>query len=207
MSASTPRIMLPRKLKPNISVTPGFFLLLGLLLYLDDRSGIIVWAGIAALIHETGHFAACVFLGGRAEGISLSLVGAEMKLSYPKTLSYGEENYVLLAGALLNLLTGLPALYLRLYWLAWISFGLGIYNLLPVIPLDGGHILFNLIAEWRGPNRADTAVTLVSAVVTGILVGLGGIGAVKYANLLPLGLSIWLLVGILVNNANFPPEK
>ena len=41
--------------------------------------------------------------------------------------------------------------------LAYLSFNLGIINLLPILPFDGGHIAFNLLEKVRG-RRLDSAI-------------------------------------------------
>jgi regulator of sigma E protease len=41
--------------------------------------------------------------------------------------------------------------------LAYLSFNLGVINLLPILPFDGGHIAFNLLERVRG-RRLDTRV-------------------------------------------------
>ena len=35
-----------------------------------------------------------------------------------------------------------------------ISLALGVFNLLPLLPLDGGHILFALVEKLKGSRRA-----------------------------------------------------
>lgn len=50
----------------------------------------------------------------------------------------------------------------RQHWyplfLAFISVNLGIINLLPILPFDGGHILFNTLERIRGGRRVDRRV-------------------------------------------------
>lgn len=184
----------------RIRVSPGFLVLLGTLIYLDDGSG-MMWRGCAAaLIHETGHIAACALMGGRVESLSLSFAGAELKLVYPVTLCYGQENLVLLSGAILNLASGVAAYCFNEKWFALLSFGLGVFNLLPILPLDGGRVLYNLLAEHFDPTCANRILQILSGILVGILLGIGGILAVQGANVLLLGLAIWLLIGITKRN-------
>lgn len=186
----------------KLRVSPGFLVLLGTLIYLDDGSG-VMWRGCAAaLIHEIGHITAGAVMGGRVESLSLSFAGAELKLDYPVTLCYGQENLVLLSGAIFNLVSGAIAYYFGAKWFALLSFGLGVFNLLPILPLDGGRVLYNLLAECFDPIRANRLLQILSGILVGILMGTGGILAVQCANVLLLGLSIWLLIGITKRNCD-----
>lgn len=182
--------------KPAVSVSPGFLLLLGLMLYLDDGVGLLPWVLLAGGFHELGHMAAARLMGGRAEHLSLTAVGAELRFSYP-TLSYGSENLVALAGPAANLLIGVPALWADAWLPAAANLGLALFNLLPVMPLDGGRVLFNLTAEGFGPAAADCVTAVAAGVLAGVLAGFGVIAAIHYANFTLLLTAVWLLSGIL----------
>lgn len=187
-------MLIHRKL-PKPSVTPGFFLLVCLLFYLDDGSGVLLWGAIAALLHEIGHIVAAALFGGRVEALSLSAAGAELRFCYSSGLSYGHECLVALAGPAVNLLFGVPALWLREYLPAVVCLSIGVFNLLPILPLDGGRILFNLVAERFGPNVADRVLAVTAGVLIGLLAGFGMIAAMRYANFMLLLLALWLLFG------------
>ena len=58
-------------------------------------------------------------------------------------------------------------------FLAFISVNLGIINLLPILPFDGGHIFFNTLERIRGGRRVDARVIeRVVAVSVAILITL-----------------------------------
>ena len=189
--------MLTRNSKLRIVMRPSFLLLLGLIFYLDDGSGSMLMMLAAAAIHEAGHVTACIAMGGRVEVLTLSAVGAELKLDYPSVISYGRENIVLLSGAAANLVLGAVSYFLGLYQMAYISVGLGVFNLLPITPLDGGRILYNLICERFHINLAEQITAISSGIFIGVISGIGAIWAVKFANWLPIVISIWLLAGLM----------
>lgn len=179
-----------------VRVRPGFLLLLALLFYLGDDNKMMLLTVLAAAAHEGGHIVASRMMKGRVEQLTLSMVGAELTFEYPIVLSYGRENLVLLSGAAANLLIGGIFFACGFYQVTFVMVVLGTFNLLPVIPLDGGRILSNFLSIYFEPDRAIKVVTLISAVVTGILTGIGVVWLVCYANVIPLILSVWLLLGL-----------
>jgi stage IV sporulation protein FB len=186
----------------RITAAPGFLLLAAVLLYLDQGIGFLKWYLLGAVLHEFGHILAAKVMSGRVERLSLSVAGAELKFSYRKMLSYGEENLVILAGPAVNLLVG-AVVGTRIPLLAAANLGIGAFNLLPVMPLDGGRVLSNLLLETLGESVADNVLLVCTGLVSGFLLGFGLILAVNYANVVLLILSVWLLMGSIWKNINF----
>lgn len=181
--------------KSRLEVTPGFLLVLGGMFYLDQGIGILPWALLSCLIHEVGHVAAAYSMKGRLKRLSLSVVGAELSFEYPGVLSYGAESLVALAGPSANLLAGAVAYQMRAFFPAVLCLGIGGFNLLPILPLDGGRILQNLLMSYLKSPWTERILDVVSGVLTGILMGAGAVVAVKYANVTLLLTAGWLLMG------------
>lgn len=177
-------------------VSPGFWLVLGVLFYLDEGVGLLPWGLLACLVHELGHLAAAKCFGGRLEGIHLTAVGAEMSVGYGRTISYGEDTVVALAGPVSNVLLSGVAWGMKLPILAALSVGVGAFNLLPIVPLDGARVMYNYLCPLLGPQRAERWGMITSAVLVGGLVGLGTILMGEYANLTLLLTSGWLFWGV-----------
>lgn len=117
---------------------------------------------LAALAHEWGHYLVLRALGGRVDAVTVTALGAEMHIAPQSRLSYGGEIGATLAGPAVNLLLALllgfcgrrvPFCYL----LAGAQFILGVFNLLPITPLDGGSILWLVVAWLTEPYTADRA--------------------------------------------------
>lgn len=183
--------------RPGIEVSPGFLLLLGVLFWLDEGVGLLAWGLLACLLHELGHVAAALAFGGRVDRLSLTAVGAELSFAYPAPLSYGRDSLVALAGPAVNLLAGGAALALDCYLPAALNFGIGAFNLLPIQPLDGGRVLYNLLAEQLDPDWAERLMTAAAGCLVGGLVGAGAVVAARYANVTLLITALWLLLGVL----------
>ena len=141
-----------------------------------------VWEYLAlfgiVLLHEFGHTFACRQVGGTADRIVLWPLGGVAFVSPPARP--GAVLWSIAAGPLVNVAL-IPVLWIvgnlvagsalaDTEWMqlvqtvAWINFGLLIFNMLPVYPLDGGQILQSLL--WFGIGRAKSllVVTIIGAI-------------------------------------------
>lgn len=183
--------------RPRLEVSPGFLLLLGALYWMDEGVGLLPWGLLACVVHELGHVAAARCCGGRVERLSLTAVGAELSFSYRAPLTYGRDSLVALAGPGANLLLGGLFYWQGRHLPAVLSLGLGVFNLLPILPLDGGRVMYGLLAERLDPDWADRLLTAFAGCLVGALAGVGTIAAVHYANVSLLLTALWLLAGVI----------
>ncbi|MGC8644828.1 MAG: site-2 protease family protein [Thermoplasmata archaeon] len=56
------------------------------------------------------------------------------------------------------------------YWLFWLNFALGLTNILPIVPLDGGYVLLNTPALQRSKRTRDAIVATISLIVLFLLI-------------------------------------
>lgn len=176
----------------RIIVKPGFLLLLGVLLYLDEGVGMLPAGLAAAALHECGHYLSGRVFGGRLRRLELSAVGAGMELEYSGPLSYLQEIVVTLAGPVVNLLLGWLGVTTGRFLFASINLGLAGLNLLPVLPLDGGRVLYSAVTCAAGEVWGERVIAVLSAVFVGGLVGVGVVAALQFANISLLIVSLWL---------------
>jgi Zn-dependent protease len=168
------------------------------------RSNIWLWSALQyvalfliVLMHEFGHSLACKSVGGQADQIVLWPLGGVAFVSPPQRP--GATLWSIAAGPLVNvvlfpILTALmyvarathwPAtipdayLFVRNIW--YINFGLLIFNLLPIYPLDGGQILRSLL--WFVFGRANSLL---------IAAGIGLLGVVAVGVFALIDRSAWL---------------
>lgn len=120
------------------------FIALISLLYLFDNDGILIFALIAAAIHEIGHIIAMKLCKVKIERITLGWYGARIEMSTEKLISYKKEIIIALAGpvfggitAVLTSRVGNDACTL----IAGFSAILTAFNLLPAGILDGGRAI------------------------------------------------------------------
>ncbi len=183
-------------MKGRIQTSTGFLVLLGFLFYLDEGMGLLFPGLLACTVHELGHILAIHMLGGRVKGLKLTVVGAELILDSQRLLSYGRELVVALSGPVGSFLCAYVAARTGAYLLAGLSLGQGIFNLLPIPPLDGGRVLYAGLSAWGG-RSAHQILSVVSAIVVGLLLGLGLILIQRYGNPTLAVTSLWLLAGVL----------
>ncbi len=147
------------------------------------------FAGLLA--HELAHAIVARREGMAVEGITLWLLGGVSRLGgEPASPSVelrvavvGPATSIALAavaGVLWLLLGAMAApglVTVVVAWLATINVVLGLFNLLPALPLDGGRVLRAILWHRWGDQRRATATAAGAGVVTGaLLIGLGLLG-------------------------------
>jgi Zn-dependent protease len=125
------------------------------------------------LAHELAHSIVATRRGVRVEGITLWLFGGVSRFSSEST-SPGAQAWITFVGPLTSLLLGVLFLLVSaaigggasnpgllaatLFWLGFINLLLGVFNLLPAFPLDGGRILQSLIWVRTGDRLRATKI-------------------------------------------------
>lgn len=113
---------------------------------------------LAVACHEAGHLVVLRLVKGNVKEIYMTAFGAEIRFS--GRIGYGAELLVTVAGPAVNLLMGALFSILGDHGAFWYLFSgtqavLGIFNLLPVRPLDGERILWVVTALLSDPYFAD----------------------------------------------------
>jgi Zn-dependent protease/CBS domain-containing protein len=151
------------------------------------------------LAHELAHSLVAQRRGVRVEGITLWLFGGVSRFS-SDTSSPGAQALITFVGPLTSLVLGVlfflaaaavgggahPGLVpATLNWLGYINIVLGVFNLIPAFPLDGGRLLQSLIWLRSGDRQRATSIA-------------ARIGMVFAYLLIALGLASFLFAGNLV---------
>ncbi|MBQ3265889.1 MAG: site-2 protease family protein [Ruminococcus sp.] len=124
-----------------------------------DRSNRILCCFLAALLHELGHILVMKICGVRVRGLKLGLFDVLISADEPPTVR--ADVLITLGGPLANfffaavfcpfsLTLGLPHL------------ALGIFNLLPVMSLDGGHLLYIYLSRKLAPRTCEIIMRAVT---------------------------------------------
>jgi Zn-dependent protease len=175
-----------------VQILPSFFLMTFLLnVGLSSVSELIAWAVVvlaSVLAHELGH-AAVARAFGLAPQIQLHGMGGTTSWAPARTLAVPQRIAISLAGPFAGFLVaavvryGIPqstwhgALGALVYGdLLFVNFGWGILNLLPMLPLDGGNVmaeLMNVFTHGRGerPARIFSIAVAVLAALLSLRIG------------------------------------
>ncbi|MFJ5799544.1 site-2 protease family protein [Streptomyces decoyicus] len=160
------------------------------------------------LLHETAHAATARRKQISVQDVTLWALGGTTRMGRPQTAAAAFA--VAVSGPLISLLIGgvalgagiglhevsgwaVPAVVLA--WLGWANLFLGVFNLLPAVPLDGGRVV-QAVLWWRtgDRDRADLAASRGGQIMGMLLVAAGWISVLRGA---PGGLWI-VFIGLFV---------
>jgi len=169
---------------------------------LDPAAYWIVGASVAVLFlasllaHELAHAVVARRNGIDVDGITLWLLGGVARLR-GEARTPGAEARIAIVGPLTSLVVGAVAFavaaglggldlagpqalaVVAAQWLAVVNVVLGVFNLIPGAPLDGGRIAKAVVWKWRGD--ALTATRAASGLGRAVGWGLAGIGVAEIA--------------------------
>jgi Zn-dependent protease len=157
---------------------------------------------VCVLIHELSHSLEAIRRGLRVKSITLFFLGGFSQID-GESRSASEEFWVSVVGPIASL--GLASLFGLIYlnlrastgpltaltqYLMFVNLLVGLFNLIPAFPLDGGRVLRSLV--WKATQSQERATRVAS--LTGSVLGftLIGVGVVAiFTNSLVTG--IWLM--------------
>ena len=138
-----------------------------------------VWCCAAVTVHESGHLAAMCALKNPPESICVSLFEIKIKDRKRQKQSLKNSLIIIFSGPAANFVCFILfyLLYLEcneIFLPASIAnLSVGLFNILPVISLDGGQALFLLCREKFGEGFAQRAVCAASFAILFPLTALG----------------------------------
>ena len=161
--------------------------LFGILFFLTKQIEIYAILMIFAFLHELAHLLAGLALGYRVKSFGINPFGCQLTFQTPiedynTKVKNGNEYcikkiVIALAGPIFNFLICLICLWVQnddvilKEQIIYGNFLLGIFNLLPIYPLDGGRVLKQIICLRQGRRRAYQVLSIVSkATVIGLTI-------------------------------------
>jgi membrane-associated protease RseP (regulator of RpoE activity) len=176
-----------------LRIDPFFFFTAWLIGGRQELQWTLIWVAVVLtgiLAHELGH----AFAGrrlGLQPWIQLMAFGGMTGWLRPRRLTSGQQIFISAAGPAVGitigglvLLAGMsgvfanasPAVLRVANYLVWVNLGWGVLNLLPILPLDGGHILASVAEMVAGRTGRISAriLSIVLMVVIGLWALLAG---------------------------------
>lgn len=163
----------------RVRVNLLFLLLCALYVYLGLGFEIaVIFASV--LVHELSHTIMAAVLGVKVAEIELLPFGGQAKIEDFTGLVPDKEIYTALAGPIISLSLAavfyfLPALQSpKSDLIIQINLFLGIFNLLPALPLDGGRILRAFLSRLVGYKKATYRSALLGKIIAILIAAYGG---------------------------------
>ena len=143
----------------QVDVEPAACIFLALL-FLTIPAPWIISAATAASIHELAHIGAVCAAGGRIYSVRIRSHGAVIESSQ---LTSGWELVCVLAGPMASLLLGCTVCLIPK--IALCSMVQGLFNLIPVLPLDGGRALYCMTKMIFSPETGEKVCNTIEMIV------------------------------------------
>ncbi len=147
-----------------VTLSLWFFLLLPLVGF---QFGVFISAFIAILIHEMAHTFMAQHLGYGAYGINIGLFAGQAQVD--SNMHTRDNIKVVAAGPLSNLILAIIGLILGVEVFFTVNFFLFIFNILPIYPMDGGHICKDLLMLNMRNRRKAFQLAMTISLVTSVL--------------------------------------
>jgi len=178
-------------LPENVVVKPNTYLYLAILLLFVPMPWMCAWL-VAVMFHELCHWVSVLLLGGRIYRIMIEIGGIKMEAD---SLSDNKR----LIGILCGPIGGFGLVFMSRWFprVALCSLILSTYNLMPVLPLDGGHALKIIFRNRSGFYIAEKIILIL---ITIIILHL----SISYhLGVLPMA----IVLGLWVRNRNSPCKE
>lgn len=192
---------MPMKLnlgKTAVEINVSFAATVTLMLILDE-SGLCAVGLFCCIIHESGHILCLLLMGEHPKFIKLSFYGIKLERSLLPGSGKLNELAVYASGPAANII--LSAVFFiasnaaqGMYKAAVISLGVGIFNLIPCRPLDGGNILFAALVKAMQEENAEKICNAISALMLLPMAFLGVYLCIKNGNFTLIAVTAYLAV-------------
>lgn len=163
-----------------------------------DRDNRVIFCFLAALLHELGHLLMMVLCGVSVREIRLRLFDVLIKAD--EAPSVRADVLITLGGVAVNFLFAVLLCPVGMKY-ALPHLALGVFNLLPVMSLDGGHLLAIILDRRFAPRTTAITLTITTFVLSVPLMTAGLYvlfsGSCNYSLLI---ISIYLIVLLFMKN-------
>lgn len=159
----------------KIDIHPTTYILL-LLSTLTGQFRILMYTMILIIIHELGHIICGIIFNFKINKVSILPFGGNIKFDISLNEAPLKEALVTIMGPLFQvlgtlILINMPFITIKeIVEVKNISYSLLIFNLLPIVPLDGSKLLFLTINNFTSYKRSHMYLIYISIVLSIVLV-------------------------------------
>lgn len=145
------------------------------------------------IIHEMCHLIVGLIIGGKANKMYITPFGVSLEMYlYGKTKHLNKIIFYL-SGPIINIILGFIFFYLKFdFKLVYTNFAIGLFNLLPILPLDGGKVLKEILTIVFDSQMSNDIIIIFSKVILSLLSLTYSILIIKIKNIYILILLVYL---------------
>lgn len=147
---------------PRLKIGLTLIIIMGGLILWGNNPWLVAGVLAALVIHELSHILTSLLLGYQVSELKLTIFGGCMTIDPLFEANPNAEMLIAAAGPAINFVMVLGAVYLGFlgfhhdyleYW-RQLNLGIGLLNLLPAYPLDGGRMIHACLAQINGFKTA-----------------------------------------------------
>lgn len=130
-----------------------------------------LWCITAVIIHESGHIAAMCFFGFAPDKIKISLFEISILDRRRQERSSKQNFLIIFFGPCANFICFILfyLLYLigndYLFELSAANLSVGLFNILPVLSLDGGQLLYTVLCRFFSDSASEKIVNVITFII------------------------------------------
>ena len=193
----------------QIKVNLQIFLFI-IIFILTHQIEIYAWIMLFAFIHELGHMIAGLLLKLKPKSLNFMPFGISITFEdygYKKLMEI-KKILIAIAGPITNLVICIITALLHIEektkeLIIYSNILIGLFNLIPLYPLDGGRILKGIVRIKTSEEKADKIVNMISNVIIIILTVISSIAILYFKNLAILFIIIYLWLIIIKENKKY----
>ena len=175
-----------------------------IIFYLTKQIRIYTILMIFAFIHELGHLLAGILMGLKAKGIDIMPFGVSINFEDYSNKYIAKKIIIAMAGPLVNIIIVILGVYNN--WEEEIIYSnilIGLFNLIPLYPLDGGRILKYIMQLATNSKEAEMMTYKLSNILIIILTLISSIGILFIQNIGIVLILAYLWVLIIQENKKY----
>ena len=193
----------------QIKVNLQIFLFI-IIFILTHQIEIYAWIMLFTFIHELGHMIAGLLLKLKPKSLSFMPFGISITFEdygYKKLMEI-KKILIAIAGPITNLVICIITALLHIEektkeLIIYSNILIGLFNLIPLYPLDGGRILKGIIRIKTSEKKADKIINKISNIIIIILTAISSIAILYFKNLAILFIIIYLWLIIIKENKRY----
>ncbi len=172
-------------------------ILIAILFFFTNKIDIYLIFLIFIIFHEIVHAITGMILGFKPKRIRLNPLGLLVEFYNYNTKNSLKKILIYISGPISNIIFGLIFYFIKIDFnlktkLVYTNFLIGIFNLIPILPLDGGRIFREILVKLIGNKKANGFMIKSTKIILSVLSLIYSIVIFKMKNIAIFFLIIYL---------------